>query len=66
MQTLRLKLCSNALQTSTICCLVNFDINALQTLSIYCLANTNIGAAAHSTPITLPTTPKTTAIGINE
>ncbi|PKZ18496.1 hypothetical protein CYJ59_04375 [Gardnerella leopoldii] len=57
MQTLRLKLCSNALQTSTICCLVNFDINALQTLSIYCLANTSVIAAAHTTPGTPTYTP---------
>ena len=36
-----MKLCSNALLTAIICCLVSFNSIALQTLSIYCLKNTS-------------------------
>ena len=59
-----MKLCSNALLTAIICCLVSFNSIALQTLSIYCLKNTSAIAAAHAIPGT-PTVPKTTVIGIN-
>ncbi|EIK78183.1 hypothetical protein CGSMWGv6420B_05211 [Gardnerella vaginalis 6420B] len=64
LRTLLMKLCSNALQTAIIYCLVNFNSIALQTLSIYCLKNTSVIAAAHAIPGT-PTVPKTTVIGIN-
>ncbi|PKZ60114.1 hypothetical protein CYJ61_01565 [Gardnerella leopoldii] len=60
LQTLLMKLCSNALLTAIICCLVNFNSIALRTLISYCPKNTSVIAAAHAIPGTPTTTPKTT------